>query len=108
MVEAEDINVGDTNIQKVVKTLKLAENTQGEDGDGEEQKPQDCGLKPVGRWRRKNEQKKPKMNLGGGVQENHVTSSWRSLSHPDRKSHRLAPFFSITLPCPLCKDECNL
>ena len=66
MVEAEDINVGDTNIQKVVKTLKLAENTQGEYGDGEEQKPQDCDLKPVGRWRRKNEQKKPKMNLGGG------------------------------------------
>ena len=68
----------------MAKARLLPASTEGECMGGEEEKPQDGALKPIGGWR-KNEQRRPRKSMVG-VQENHITSSRRLPSSLDLRS----------------------
>lgn len=48
LVGAGDINLRDISLEKAAKATEVAESTQGECMDGEEEKPQGCAPKPSG------------------------------------------------------------
>lgn len=108
LVGAGDINLRDISLEKAAKATEVAESTQGECMDGEEEKPQGCAPKPSGGWRRKSEQRRSRKSMWGCRKTTwpppgslHDSLDLRSL-YP-RCSPLPTPQCSlVTLLCPFC------